>query len=163
MNPLKALNYPRRLPSKPVNLEISEASVVDDELVAAFAALIPQLSSSNPPPTADALRAIVENPDYVLFLARDLDANGRIFGSLTLVTFRIPTGLRAFIEDVVVDENTRRSGAGRAMTSAALNKARSLGVSTVDLTSRPSREAANAMYQNMGFELRSSNLYRFTL
>jgi ribosomal protein S18 acetylase RimI-like enzyme len=146
-----------------MNLEVSEAHSVDDELVAAFALLIPQLSSSNPPPSADQLRAIVENPDYFLFLARDLDDNGRIFGTLTLVTFRIPTGLRAFIEDVVVDENTRRSRAGWTMTSAALDKARALGVSTVDLTSRPSREAANAMYQKMGFELRNSNLYRFTL
>ena len=146
-----------------MNLEISEATVVDDELVAAFAQLIPQLSSSNPPPSADALRAIVDNPDSIVFIARDRDDNGRIFGSLTLVLFCIPTGLRAFIEDVVVDENTRRSGAGRAMTTAALDKARALGVSTVDLTSRPSREAANAMYQNMGFELRNSNLYRFTL
>jgi ribosomal protein S18 acetylase RimI-like enzyme len=146
-----------------VNLEISEATVVDDELVAAFASLVPQLSSSNPPPDRNAVAAIVDNPDVFVFLARDRDDNGRIFGSLTLVTFRIPTGLRAFIEDVVVDENTRRSGAGRALTSAALDKARALGVSTVDLTSRPSREAANAMYQNMGFELRNSNLYRFAL
>lgn len=146
-----------------MKLEIVEAAVVDDELVAAFAALIPQLSSSNPPPTAEQLRKIVDSPDSFVFVARDADQDGRIFGSLTLVTFRIPTGLRAFIEDVVVDENTRRSGAGRAMTTAALEKARALGVSTVDLTSRPSREAANAMYQQMGFELRTSNLYRFTL
>lgn len=146
-----------------MNVEISEATVADDELVAAFAALIPQLSSSNPPPSADALAKVVANPDAFVFIARDLDDNRRIFGSLTLVTFRIPTGLRAFIEDVVVDENVRRSGAGRALTTAALDKARALGVSTVDLTSRPSREAANAMYQNMGFELRNSNLYRYTL
>lgn len=146
-----------------MNLEVFEATVVDDELVTAFAALIPQLSSSNPPPGADALRAIVEHPDCFVFIARDGDAEGRIFGSLTLVTFRIPTGLRAFIEDVVVDAATRRSGAGRALTTAALDKARALGVSTVDLTSRPSREAANAMYQNMGFERRDSNLYRFSL
>ena len=136
---------------------------MDDDLVSAFARLIPQLSSSNPPPDRNALAAIVDNPNVFLFLARDRDDGERIIGSLTLVTFGIPTGLRAWIEDVVVDENTRRSGAGRAMTTAALDKARALGVSTVDLTSRPSREAANAMYQNMGFELRNSNLYRFAL
>jgi ribosomal protein S18 acetylase RimI-like enzyme len=144
-------------------LEISEATVVDDELVAAFAHLIPQLSSSNPPPDRNALAAIVDNPDVFLFLARDLDDGGRIFGSLTLVTFRIPTGRRAFIEDVVVDENTRRSGAATKLTTTALAKAKELGVSTVDLTSRPSREAANALYQKLGFELRNSNLYRFAL
>jgi ribosomal protein S18 acetylase RimI-like enzyme len=146
-----------------VNLEISEATVVDDELVAAFARLIPQLSSSNPPPDRNALAAIVDNPDVFVFLARDLDDGARIFGSLTLVTFRIPTGLRAFIEDVVVDENTRRSGAATGLTRTALAKAKELGVTTVDLTSRPSREAANALYQKLGFELRNSNLYRFAL
>lgn len=146
-----------------MNVEVSEAVVVDDELINAFAHLIPQLSSSNPPPDRNALAAIVDNPDVTVFLAKDRDDADRIIGSLTLVTFRIPTGLRAFIEDVVVDDAVRRSGAGRAMTTAALDKARALGVSTVDLTSRPSREAANAMYQNMGFERRDSNLYRFAL
>ena len=146
-----------------MNVEISEAAVVDDDLVAAFAHLIPQLSSSNPPPDRNALAAIVDNPDVFLFLARDRDDGDRIVGSLTLVTFRIPTGRRAFIEDVVVDHNTRRSGAATKLTTAALAKAKELGVSTVDLTSRPSREAANALYQKLGFELRNSNLYRFAL
>lgn len=146
-----------------MNVEIVEAIHVDDALVEAFGRLIPQVSSSNPPPSAGELKAIVDNPDTFLFLATDAEDDGRIIGSLTLVTFRIPTGRRAFIEDVVVDDTVRRSGAGRAMTNAALDKARSLGVSTVDLTSRPSREAANAMYQKMGFELRSSNLYRYAL
>lgn len=146
-----------------MNIEVTQAAHVDDALVAAFARLIPQLSSSNPPPSPDALRAIVENPDVFLFLACDNDNGGFIVGSLTLVTFRIPTGLRAWIEDVVVDGDTRRSGAGRALTVAALDQARALGVSTVDLTSRPSREAANAMYVKLGFALRQSNLYRFSV
>ena len=144
-----------------MHIEVSEATVVDDDLVAAFARLIPQLSSSNPPPDAAALQAIVDAPDTFLFLARDVQNDGFIVGSLTLITFRIPTGLRAWIEDVVVDGDTRRSGAGRALTLAALDKSRALGVATVDLTSRPSREAANAMYVKLGFELRQSNLYRF--
>ena len=146
-----------------MNVEVSEATVVDDDLVEAFARLIPQLSSSNPPPERNALAAIVDNPDVFLFLARDRDDADRIIGSLTLVTFRIPTGLRAFIEDVVVDDNVRRSGAATKLTTAALAKAKELGVATVDLTSRPSREAANALYQKLGFELRNSNLYRFAL
>lgn len=144
-----------------MRIEVSEASVVDDELVAGFGRLIPQLSSSNPAPDAATLQAIVDQPNVFLLLARDADNDGYLVGSLTLVTFRIPTGLRAWIEDVVVDGEVRRSGAGRALTLAALDKARALGVSTVDLTSRPSREAANAMYVKLGFDLRQSNLYRF--
>ena len=142
-----------------MNVEVVQE--VDDALVDAFARLIPQLSSSNPPPTREQLEAIVGNPDTFLFVARADD--GQIIGSLTLVTFRIPTGLRAWIEDVVVDDAVRRSGAGKALTNAALEYARALGVSTVDLTSRPSREAANAMYVKLGFELRNSNLYRYDL
>jgi ribosomal protein S18 acetylase RimI-like enzyme len=146
-----------------MRIEVTEARVVDDDVVAAFARLIPQLSSSNPPPDADALNAIVNDANTFLFLATDADNAGFVVGSLTLITFRIPTGLRAWIEDVVVDDGVRRSGAGRALTLAAIDKARALGVSTVDLTSRPAREAANAMYVKLGFELRQSNLYRYTL
>ena len=144
-----------------MRIEVSEATTVDDDLVAAFARLIPQLSSSNPAPSAEALKAIVDEPSTFLLLARDADNDGHVVGSLTLVTFRIPTGLRAWIEDVVVEGEIRRSGAGRALTLAAVEKARELGVTTVDLTSRPSREAANAMYVKLGFELRQSNLYRY--
>lgn len=146
-----------------MQIEVSEATTVDAELVAAFARLIPQLSSSNPPPDAEALQKIVADPNTFLLLARDADNDGFVVGSLTLATFRIPTGLRAWIEDVVVDENIRRSRAGWKLTEAAIAKARQLGCNTVDLTSRPSREAANAMYQKMGFDLRTSNLYRYDL
>ncbi len=146
-----------------MNIEITEATEVDDALVAAFARLIPQLSSSNPPPTAEALGSIVASPDLYLLLARDTDNDNFIVGSLTLVTFPIPTGLRAWIEDVVVDDNIRRSGAATALTQHALDTSRTLGIKTVDLTSRPSRAAANALYLKLGFELRESNLYRFSL
>lgn len=144
-----------------MNIEVSEATVVDDTLIEAFARLIPQLSSSNPAPDRNALTAMVDSKDVYVLLARDTDNDGFIVGSLTLATFRIPTGLRAWIEDVVVDENIRRSGSATALTLHALNLAKSLGIKTVDLTSRPSREAANALYQKLGFQLRQSNLYRF--
>lgn len=146
-----------------MRIQVFEAEIVDDALVEAFARLIPQLSSSNPPPDRDALQAIVSSPDLFLLLARDADNDGFVVGSLTLVTFRIPTGLRAWIEDVVVDQDIRRSGAATALTTYAIDKSRALGCTTVDLTSRPSREAANALYQKLGFELRQSNLYRYSL
>ncbi len=84
-------------------------------------------------------------------------------GTLTLVVFRIPTGIRAWIEDVVVDESLRGRGAGDALTRAALDKAAELGARTVDLTSRPSREAANRLYQRIGFERRDTHVYRIML
>lgn len=131
---------------------------VDDDLVAAFARLIPQLSSSSPPPGRDRLGAIVGSSDTVLFIAR---VDGRIIGSLTLAFYRIPTGLKAWIEDVVVDEAGRGRGVGRLLSEAALVEARRRGSKDVSLTSRPSREAANRLYQRLGFEARETNLYRF--
>lgn len=141
-----------------VNVDIAQS--VDDELMDAFARLIPQLSSSNPPPSRDELEEIVMSPATVLFVAR---VNDRIVGSLTLALFRIPTGLRAWIEDVVVDGEARGHGVGEALNMAALAEARRRGAVTVDLTSRPSREAANRLYQRLGFVARETNVYRFEL
>ena len=142
-------------------IEISEATEVDAELVAAFERLIPQLSKSNPPPTEDELASIVTSRASVLLIARDPDRDGTIVGSLTLVLFRIPTGVRAWIEDVVVDESARGRGVGEAINRFALDRAAQAGAKTVDLTSRPSREAANRLYQRIGFVERDTNVYRF--
>lgn len=139
---------------------VEKASQVTDEVVAAFELLIPQLSSSNPPPTRDQLVEIVNAPESVLFLAR---VDGAIVGSLTLATFRIPTGVRAWIEDVVVDAGARGHGVGEALNTAAIEEARIRGAITVELTSRPSREAANRLYQRLGFVARDTNVYRYTI
>jgi len=145
------------------NVQIIEAVEVTPELVAAFERLIPQLSSSNPAPTETELAAICESEASVLLIAVDRDAEDRILGSLTLAWFRIPTGVRAWIEDVVVDEAARGHGVGDSLNRAALDRARALGAKTVDLTSRPSREAANRLYQRIGFVARDTNVYRFSL
>ena len=141
-------------------ITISTADVVDDALVAAFEKLIPQLSRSNPAPDADTLRSIVDSEASTLLVA--LDEEGTIVGSMTLAMFRIPTGLRAWIEDVVVDEDARGRGVGRLLNERALEIARDAGARTVDLTSRPSREAANRLYQRLGFVARDTNVYRYS-
>lgn len=144
-------------------VKIERVNTVTDELLAAFAQLIPQLSSSNPPPTRAELAEIVNSPATVLFIARDEDRGDAIVGALTLALFRIPTGLRAWIEDVIVDAGSRGKGIGEALCRAALQHARAAGATTVDLTSRPSREAANRLYQRLGFERRETNVYRYKL
>jgi ribosomal protein S18 acetylase RimI-like enzyme len=138
---------------------VTEIDEVTTELVDAFIRLVPQLSSSSPPPSRSDLREIVDSAS-VLFVARD--ASGSLVGSLTLALFRVPTGLRAWIEDVVVDESARGAGAGEALVAAAIERAGAAGVRSVDLTSRPSREAANRLYVRMGFEPRTTNVYRFS-
>jgi ribosomal protein S18 acetylase RimI-like enzyme len=143
-----------------VPLSVRPASHVDDDVVAAFARLIPQLSSSSPAPDRDALASIVGNPHSVLFLA---DIDGEIVGSLTLALYRIPTGVKAWIEDVVVDDAARGQGVGEALNRAALEEAARRGAKNVSLTSRASREAANRLYQRLGFEPYETNLYRYDL
>jgi len=140
---------------------VEEVTTVDDELVAAFARLIPQLSSSSPPPTATELSTLVSSPDAHLLVSRDDD--GTITGTTTLIVFRIPTGVRSLIEDVVVDSAYSGRGISYDLARAALDVARAAGAKTCDLTSRPSRAAANHVYQKLGFEQRETNVYRFSL
>ena len=141
-------------------ISVEVAAFADEDLRAAVNALVPQLSSSSPPASLDELSRIVDDSATTLFVARDGD---RIVGMLTLAAFRIPTAQRAFIEDVVVDEAARGTGVAAALVQAALDCAAELGARTVDLTSRPDREAANRLYQRMGFEVRETNVYRRTL
>ena len=141
-----------------MSVVVEQATIANAELIEAFQRLIPQLSSSNPPPTQDELAQIISAPSTVLFIAR-LDEH--IVGTLTLATFRIPTGVRAWIEDVVVDAAARGHGVGEALNQAAILEARHRGAITVDLTSRPSREAANRLYQRIGFVARDTNVYRY--
>jgi ribosomal protein S18 acetylase RimI-like enzyme len=140
-------------------VSVADAVEADTELVEAFVRLVPQLSSSAPPPTQSELAAIIESPASILLLARD--DSGTIVGSLTLIIFRVPTGLRAWIEDVVVDESARGVGAGEALVLAAVQRAGTVGVTSVDLTSRPSRQAANRLYVRLVFEARATNVYRY--
>jgi len=143
-------------------IEITAAARADDELVAAFNRLMPQLSRSAAVPTPDLIREIVGAQASTVLIARDCRDNGRIVGMLTLVVFRIPTGVRAWIEDVVVDEAMRGRGVGEALSQEAVRRAVGLGARTVELTSRPSRETANRLYQRLGFVRRDSNVYRYT-
>ena len=145
--------------AEPDPVDVVPAVTVDEELVAAFERLIPQLSTSSLPPTGAELTDIVENPATVLFLAR---VDGAIVGSLTLAFYRIPTGLKAWIEDVVVDDAVRGRGVGAALNQAALAEARRRGSKDVSLTSRPSRQAANRLYLRLGFVARETNMYRYT-
>jgi ribosomal protein S18 acetylase RimI-like enzyme len=138
---------------------VSEATSVTPGIVEAFARLVPQLSSSSPAPSAADLEAIVSSPASVLLMASE--PSGAIVGSLTLALFRVPTGVRAWIEDVVVDESARGAGAGEALVMAALARAEAEGAKSVDLTSRPSREGANRLYLRLGFETRHTNVYRY--
>ena len=140
-------------------VRVEEAREVSEELEAALGRLVGQLSSSASPPTREELSQIVCSDASRLLVARD--DGGEVVGTLTLVLFRIPTGLRAWIEDVVVDESARGQGVGQALNREALRLASDAGARNVDLTSRPSRAAANRLYRRLGFEQRETNVYRY--
>ena len=142
-------------------MQVIEADEVTPQLVDAFARLIPQLSRSSPPPSADQLQALVDDPDLHVLLA--VEDDGTILGTTTLVVFRIPTGVRARIEDVVVDKAFAGRGISYDLTRAAIELATTVGAKTVDLTSGPEREAANHVYKKLGFEQRDTNVYRYSL
>lgn len=146
-------------PASPIEIRIADAATA--EVVEAFARLLPQLSSSATTLGPQALGEIIAAPHNTVFLARDPSAGGRIVGTLTLVIFRIPTAIRAWIEDVVVDDVARGRGVGEALTLAAVKLARERGAKTVDLTSRRSRQAAHRLYEKAGFHVRDTSVYRF--
>ena len=136
---------------------------VTPEIIEAFVRLIPQLSSHAQPPTEEELSVMAESPDTLVYLARSSELGNLIVGSATLAVTQSPTGHHAWIEDVVVDEGARGQGWGRALTEACLQGARDLGLTEVNLTSRPARVAANAMYRAIGFKQRETNVYRYDL
>lgn len=140
-------------------VEIGEVGIIGSDLVESMAALVRQLSSSARVPTEDELEQIIRSPATILVVARQSE---RVVGMLTLVLFRIPTGVRGIIEDVVVDESHRGQRIGEMLTRYALDRAKAEGARTVDLTSRPSREAANRLYQKLGFQQRETNVSRFS-
>jgi ribosomal protein S18 acetylase RimI-like enzyme len=141
-----------------MSVEVEAVHQVTDELVDACQRLLPQLSGSAAPLGGDDLARIASHQANTLFVAR---SQGDIVGMLTLVTFPLPSGLRARIEDVVVDQDARGQGVGTALTMAAIGLAQQQGARSVDLTSRTSRVAANRLYQQLGFQLRDSNVYRY--
>lgn len=142
-------------------MRIDEARELSDAEVAAIDRLVPQLSPGAPPPGRERLDELVRSEACTLLLARD--EKGAVVGTLTLVAYPIPTGVRVWIEDVVVDEAARGRGVGEALVRAAVQRAAALGATAVNLTSNPRREAANRLYRRMGFELRDTNSYRMHL
>jgi ribosomal protein S18 acetylase RimI-like enzyme len=141
-----------------ISVEIAVSATA--ELLEAFQRLLPQLSRSASIVTSERLEQILGMRSNTVFVARSAAA-GRIVGTLTLVQMHILTGVRAWIEDVVVDSAARGSGIGEALLTAAIAHARSVGARTVDLTSSPARAAAHRLYEKAGFEIRDTRVYRY--
>lgn len=142
-------------------MQIEIAIRADDELYEAFQRLVPQMTRNNPPPSHDDLRALLRDPDSTLLLARA--ENGQLVGALTLIVYRVPTGVRSIIEDVIVDESVRGQGVGEALMRRAIELAKEKSAKNISLTSNPMRAAANRLYLKMGFQRRNTNAYQIKL
>jgi ribosomal protein S18 acetylase RimI-like enzyme len=136
-------------------MKIEQVTEADDELVEVIRRLLPQLSEARTPPTLEQLAETVAGE--TMLVARNDD--GTIIGTLTLITYRVSSGLKARIEDVIVDESARGQGIGEALTRDAMRRATDAGARMVELTSMPYREAANRLYRRLGFVNKRTNVY----
>jgi len=144
-------------------MHIGKVSEVTEEIHNAVKFLVPQLGSYKVNPTWDELNALVRSEASTLLIARYPNENGKIAGILTLTVYRVPTGIRSIVEDVIVDEKMRTRGIAKALMLHAIDLAREAGANGVALTSNPKREAANKLYQAMGFQKRETNAYFYKL
>ena len=142
-------------------MQIEVVTQADEELYQAFQSLIPQLTNNNPPPSLNDLTAIVQDASSTLLVARNKEQ--KIVGTLTLAAYRVPSGVRSMIEDVVVDNSARGQGIGEALVKRAIEVAREKGVQYISLTSSSVREAANRLYMKVGFKKRETNAYQMKL
>jgi ribosomal protein S18 acetylase RimI-like enzyme len=141
-------------------MEIRQLKVITQEVVLAFQKLMPQLAENITSPAFEELAGIINSGNTLLFVAEE---NGEIFGTLTLVRYRIPSGIKGWIEDVVVDKSMRGKGIGSMLTQYAIGYAKENGMTKIDLTSSPFRIAANELYKKLGFKKRETNVYRLEL
>lgn len=139
-------------------MQIEIVTQADAELHEAFQRLVPQLTHNNPPPSPDNLADLVRDAASTLMVARD--DTGQIIGALTLAVYRVPTGVRSIIEDVIVDTAVRGQGIGEALMKRAIELAKEKGAQNISLTSNPMREAANRLYLRVGFKKRETNAYQ---
>ncbi len=142
-------------------MQIDIVTQADEELYNAFQRLVPQLTNNNPPPSLNDLTALVRDSSSTLMVARK--DSGEIVGTLTLTVYRVPTGIRSIIEDVIVANSARGQGIGEALMKRAIEVAREKGASNISLTSNPMRESANRLYLRMGFKKRETNAYQIKL
>lgn len=142
-------------------MKIYKLNHIDDHLFQSMQDLVAQLSPNAPMPSREDIENIVGAPGCTILVAGSDEEGAQIVGTLTLVIFQVPTGRRARIEDVVVEESVRGQGIGEALVIEALNLVESNGIRSVDLTSNPDRKAANKLYSRLGFILRDTNLFRY--
>lgn len=144
-------------------IEVFRLRRYDEAVLAGINGLMRQLSDTAKTLSIGDLVKIVDHESITIILAARADDPEAIVAMLTLAVFPIPTGMRAWIEDVVVDVSYRRRGIGEMLTREALDIAIQCGARSIELTSRNERESANRLYRRLGFEERETNVYRYRM
>ena len=139
---------------------ISQIRHLTPELFARLQQLTDQLTPQPMTLDEEVIRELIASPHSHLYVAIEAE---EVAGMLTLGCYHSPTGRKAWIEDVVVDAAYRDRGIGAELVRHAIDEARRLGVEQLMLTSNPMREAANRLYQRMGFERKMTNCYQMKL
>jgi ribosomal protein S18 acetylase RimI-like enzyme len=143
-------------------MQLERIIEITEELWKAFQRLTPQLTSNNPAPSREDLADLIKSESSILLVARNPSLSETIVGAACLTVYRVPTGIRSIIEDVIVDESARGQGIGEELVRQLLDIAREKGAKGVSLTSNPKREAANRLYQRIGFRRRETNSYYYS-
>jgi ribosomal protein S18 acetylase RimI-like enzyme len=138
---------------------IGSVDQMSSDLRVGVRSLLPQLTSPDRLLSESELSRIVSSPHTKLFVAR---AGGNIIGMISLAVVQMPSGVRSYLEDLVVDSAYRRRGVATALLEAAIDHARRSGARSLDMTSRPSRRDAIRLYEKMGFRRRETNAFRYT-
>lgn len=142
------------------SMKIREINRFSNRIFSAVAELLPQLAPGSEQPDKDRFKKILKSEGTHFFIAED---NKKIVGVLTVVTYDLLSGTKVWIEDVVVDESQRGKGYGESLVLFAIDFTRSIGAESIDLTSKPSRTAANQLYLKLGFKIRQTNVYRYEI
>ena len=138
-------------------MKIYRVTECSANLIEVLEQLLPQLSSSATMPSEEYIESMLNNENFYLLVA---EHEGAIVGMLSLVVVDIPTGRKAWIEDVVVDSRARGLHIGQALVEEAKVCAKEVGAKKIYLTSNPSRKAAHALYKKCGFEEYDTTVFR---
>lgn len=139
-------------------MEIKDIAIVDENVINAFNRLLPQLTNDIQMPSKEYLQSLAESENTHLIIAYDGNV---IIGTTTLIINKLPSGIKAWIEDVIVDDTVRGKGVGKQLVNFAIKLAKEKGIKKIDLTSNPQRVAANGLYIKLGLKKRDTNMYRF--
>ncbi|MDL2238752.1 GNAT family N-acetyltransferase [Bacteroidales bacterium OttesenSCG-928-K03] len=141
-------------------MRIKQLTTLSGEILNKINNLLPILSDNVRTLKHEELEEMINDKNTVIFIAEE---DEDIVGMLVFIIYKLPSGVKAWIEDVIVKEEQQGRGIGRMLVETAIEYAKKLNIKKIDLTSSPFRIAANILYPKLGFKKRDTNVYRLEL